>query len=286
MNILTFDIEEWFHILDNETTKTEKQWSNYECRLYGNMERIFQILSENKLKATFFCLGWIAEKYPDIIKKIAALGYEVASHSYNHQLIYEMNRNTFRKDLKKSIFHLEDLTGKKVKTYRAPGFSIISSNLWAFEILHELGIENDCSVFPAARAHGGIPDFRYSEPCIIAFNGIEIKEFPMNIVKILGKKIIFSGGGYFRLLPYRFIYRMNKKSDYVMTYFHPRDFDPEQPVIETLSGIRKFKSYVGLKTSENKLQRWIKDFEFTDLKTYNTLIDWTKAKKINLFHAQ
>ncbi len=280
--ILTFDIEEWFHILDNESTKTEKEWGNYECRIYKNMDRIFRILQDYDIKATFFCLGWIADKYPDLIKKIDDLGYEIGTHSHMHQLAYEMNKNEFEEDLKCSIHTLESIIGKKIKTYRAPGFSITKNNLWTFEILNKLGIENDCSIFPANRAHGGIPSFTRKTPCLIRYNGIQLKEFPINTSKILGKEVIFSGGGYFRSMPYQLIKKMTRETDYVMTYFHPRDFDYKQPAIEGLGLIRRFKSYYGLRNCERKLKLWLKDFDFVDVRTYDQRIDWKSIQIVNL----
>ena len=143
MNILTFDIEEWFHILDNSSTKTEKQWSNYESRIHSNMDTIFEILDNKKIKPTFFVVGWIAEKYPDIIHQITKRGIEIGSHTHLHQLIYKNDEKTFYKDVEKSIKTIEDCSGKKVRCFRAPGFSITNKNKWAFEILYELGIEID-----------------------------------------------------------------------------------------------------------------------------------------------
>ncbi|NER13241.1 DUF3473 domain-containing protein [Leptobacterium flavescens] len=282
MNILTFDIEEWFHILDNNSTKTEKEWGNYESRIHENMDRIFSVLEKNNIKATFFCLGWIAQKYPDIIKRINELGYEIGTHSHMHQLAYEMKPDEYREDLRISIDTLEQIIGEKIKSYRAPGFSITRENLWAFEILAEMGIENDSSIFPANRAHGGIPQFQQDSPCIISYRGIELKEFPINTYSLFGKNLIFSGGGYFRLLPYRLVHYMAKQSPYMMTYFHPRDFDPGQPVIKELSAFRKFKSYYGLGGSFSKLEKFIKDYSFVDLKTYSEEINWNEVTKVGL----
>ncbi|WP_027394455.1 polysaccharide deacetylase family protein [Aquimarina latercula] len=282
MNILTFDIEEWFHILDNESTKTEKEWNNYESRIHKNMDTIFRLLEECNVKATFFCLGWIGDKYPDVVKRIDDAGYEIGTHSNMHQLAYEMGEKEFEDDLRASIDVLESITGKKIKTYRAPGFSITKNNLWTFEVLKKLGIENDCSIFPANRAHGGISSFTESKPCIIEYNGIQLKEFPINTSSVLGKEVIFSGGGYFRFMPYNLIKKFSNNTDYIMTYFHPRDFDYEQPMIKGLSVFRRFKSYYGLKGCEKKLKRWISDFEFTDLKTYSDQIKWDSVAKVSL----
>ena len=280
MKILTFDIEEWFHILDNNSTKTEVQWSSYEKRLDANMERIFELLERKQQKATFFCLGWVAREYPHIIRRIHKEGYEIATHSDRHQLAYEQNRTEFSEDLKRSIGSVEEVTGEKVKAYRAPGFSLKEENKWVFEVLVENGIEVDCSIFPAARSHGGFASFGHAEPAMVEMNGVRLKEFPINLYEVAGCNIIFSGGGYFRLLPYRMIKYMMKRSDYVMTYFHPRDFDTGQPVIGELSAIRKFKSYYGLGSAFDKLERLISDFEFIDLHSAEKKVDWDQVKTI------
>jgi len=282
MNILTFDIEDWFHVLDNPATKGEKQWMQLESRIHQNMDKILDLLEKNNQKATFFSMGWVARKYPEILKKIDSLGYEIASHSDMHQLAYEFNREEFRQDLDISIKSIEDIIGKKVRAYRAPGFSLMQENKWVFEELINNGIEIDCSVFPAQRAHGGFKEFGYAEPAYVEVNGVIIKEFPINIYPVFGKNIIFSGGGYFRLIPYPLIKYFMKRTDYVMTYLHPRDFDAEQPMIEGLSTFRRFKSYVGLKGSYDKLEKLINDFTFIDLEEANSIMDWSKAKTITL----
>jgi polysaccharide deacetylase family protein (PEP-CTERM system associated) len=282
MNILTFDIEEWFHILDNDSTKTEKEWSNYEYRLEYNMNKIFELLDKKNQKATFFCLGWVAREFPQVLKKINDYGYEIATHSDRHQLAYEQSKDKFKIDLEKSIKSIEDITGVKVKSYRAPGFSIKEENKWVFEELINQGIEIDCSVFPAKRSHGGFESYGHASPSIIDIAGLNIKEFPINIFEIGGKNMIFSGGGYFRLLPYWMIKLMMKKSEYVMTYFHPRDFDKKQPMIDDLSLVRKFKSYYGLGGAFDKLERLITDFEFIDLQESDNRVNWNKCKRIKL----
>ena len=282
MKILTFDIEEWFHILDNYSTKKELQWIKYEERIYRNMDKIFGLLHDNKLKATFFVVGWIAEKYPSIIKKIDNLGHEIGSHTHYHQLMYNQSKAQIDKDLKKSISTLENITGKKVKYFRAPGFSITEKNKWVFDILISNGITHDSSIFPANRAHGGFARFEETRPIIIEHNGLRIKEFPINTYNFFGKSFIFSGGGYFRIMPYYFIRKFSSRSDYIMTYFHPRDFDPNQPIISELNYFRKFKSYVGLKGSLSKLYKWTSDFDFTDLKSADNLISWSDMSVVKL----
>ena len=282
MNILTFDIEEWFHILDNESTKSEKEWSNFAYRLDLNMDKIFELLDRHNQKATFFCLGWVAREFPHIIKKIDSLGYEIATHSDLHQLAYEQNTVVFKEDLKRSIHSIESLTSKKIISYRAPGFSIKQENKWVFESLIEEGIEIDCSIFPSKRSHGGFEEFGYAQPAWIDIDGGKLKEFPINLYPLLGKNLIFSGGGYFRLIPYPLLKSFMQKSDYVMTYLHPRDFDADQPMIENLSLVRKFKSYYGLSGALPKLEKLITDFDFIDLATANEKIDWSSTKEIKL----
>lgn len=282
MNILTFDIEEWFHLLDNPSTKSEKEWSNYESRIHQNMDKIFNLLDQKNLKATFFIVGWIAEQYPDIVKKIDSLGYEIGSHTHMHQLLYGQTKGEVQNDLKRSMNILESITGKKVTSFRAPGFSITEGNKWVFEVLAENGITHDSSIFPAGRSHGGYSSFPHAIPSIINIHGYSIKEFPISTVSIMGVKYIYSGGGYFRITPYSLIKHWTKKSEYVMTYFHPRDFDPNQPMIKELSYSRKFKSYAGLKNCIKKLDSWTNDFDFRDLKGASLSIDWKEVPLIKL----
>jgi len=274
MNILTFDIEEWFHIIDVPSAKDENQWDKFEVRIHKNVDRILDLLKKKNQKATFFCLGWVGKKHPEIIKKIDKNGHEIASHSNLHKPVYRMNKKEFKKDTEISIKLLEDITGKKIRIYRAPSFSFKEENKWAFEILIELGITIDASVFPAKRSHGGFENFGEANPCRIDINGHRIKEFPINVISILGKNIIFSGGGYFRLLPYPLIKIFMQKSNYVMTYFHPRDFDPNQPILDGCSRIRKFKSYYGLDKSFQKLEKLLNDFEFIDINQADKNINW------------
>lgn len=282
MNILTFDVEEWFHILDNESTDTEIKWSNREYRLEANMDRIFELLYRKNQKATFFVLGWVARNFPQLVRKIQYAGYEIATHSESHQLIYKQSRREFSNDLERSIKSIEDVIGVKVDSYRAPGFSVLQDNKWIFDELVKQGIEVDCSIFPAKRSHGGFQNYGHAEPSIIVVGDKQIKEFPINLFKIGGLNVIFSGGGYFRLLPYWLIKKMMIRSDYVMTYFHPRDFDLNQPIVEGLSLFRKFKSYYGLGSAFAKLENLIDDFEFIDLKDAVKNVKWGEVKSINL----
>ena len=268
MKFITFDIEDWFHILDHPETANPSSWDKFESRIDHGVGLILDLMDKHDLKGTFFCLGWIAEKHPHIIKRIDAAGHNIGTHSYYHQLAYEQTEDEYRKDLSDSIKILSDLTGKTIDAYRAPGFSIKESNLWAFDVMAEEGIKYDSSVFPANRAHGGLPQFTTDQPCkVITKKGYEIIELPMNTASLLGQKFVFSGGGYFRLLPEWYLKKLFKSQDYVMTYFHPRDFDDGQPMIPGLSNFRKFKSYTGIKNTSSKLGCIIKQNTFNGLKT-------------------
>lgn len=282
MKILSFDIEDWFHILDNDSTKSEKEWAKYESRINIGLDFILNELSNRNLKATFFCLGWIAEKHPDIIKRISNAGFEIACHSYNHQLVYDLTSQQFYEDTKRAKNLLEDVIGNKVLIYRAPGFSIRETEKWAFEILFEHGFEIDCSIFPSSRAHGGFSSFGYGDVCKIEYKDAQLIELPINIWQLFNKSMVFSGGGYFRFFPFYLLSYLFSKSEYVMTYFHPRDFDYSQPVIKDLSILRKFKSYYGLKSSRKKFQYLLDSFEFTDIRGYLANISTNNLKKIDL----
>ena len=281
MNILTFDIEDWFHILDNESTKSPTQWGNFESRLEYSLELIFDVLNQTNQKATFFCFGYIARKHPQLVRKIIDQGYEIGSHSDLHQLVYEQSPKTFKEDLEQSLKTLEDIAGQKIRFYRAPGFSITKETPWAFDMLAEIGIEVDCSIFPAKRAHGGVIGKSLGKPFVLSRNSYEIKELPMSTLNILGTSIVFSGGGYFRVVPYRLIKYLFNQSGYNMTYFHPRDFDSNQPVLKDLSVIRRFKSYYGISSAKDKLVSLLSDFSFIDISTAVEIIDWDKAQKVH-----
>ncbi len=281
MKILTFDIEEWFHLLENDAVGTHDRWDGFPVRIHENVDRLLDILDRTDTRATFFILGWVAQKYPEVVRKIARK-YEIGSHTMHHGLVWQHDRRSFRKDLADSVHLLEDISGRPVKYFRAPGFSIRRSEPWAFEVLHECGIEVDSSVFMARHAHGGMPSFGEPVPSIVESNGCRIKELPIVPHVVAGRGVIFSGGGYFRLLPYPLIRRWTRTSDYLMSYIHPRDLDPGQPVLEGLSAVRRFKSYVGLNGAAAKLERWLTDFRFTDIAEAAGQIDWNNAPVVKL----
>lgn len=274
MNILSFDIEEW---------SIEKDYFGGKKNGYAEFDRlldhILAQLDARGIKATFFCLGKMAIDFPHVIKKIDAGGHEIGSHSHAHKWVNKMRPDEFREDTRLAVFAIEDLIGRKVKSFRAPAFSIGESNKWAFEVLTEFGIENDASVFPGARDFGGFPNFTEQSPCIIEYNGISINEFPIPLydLPLIHKQLAYSGGGYFRLLPLWFVKNQMKKSTYNMCYFHIEDVLTEKTKLMskvdyeeyfkepgTLKNryLRHFKSNVGRGKTMRNLERLLNAFEF------------------------
>lgn len=279
MNILTFDIEDWYNC---DFISEDFHWEKYEVRIYDGVGRILDELAKHNQQGTFFCLGWLAEHHPDIIKRIANEGHHVGCHSYQHELATRFTPEQFREDTYKAKSLIENVIGKEVDVFRAPGFSITENNPWALEVLVELGFKYDCSVFPANHDYGGMPNYGKGEPAILRHGDTTIKEFPINIHSFLGKNLVFSGGGFFRLFPYPIIKSWGKEADYMMCYLHPRDFDTGQPMIKSLPLKRKFKSYVGISGAFAKFQKLLPDFEFVNVEEADSIIDWSKAKTIVL----
>jgi polysaccharide deacetylase family protein (PEP-CTERM system associated) len=282
MHILSFDIEEWFHLLEHDAVRQETSWSSFDRKLPRMLGRILGLLDETGVKATFFCLGWVAREYPELIRDIDSAGHEIGSHSDVHTLIFEQSRQQFRDELRRSKDSLEEVTGKPVRTFRAPGFSLTPPCSWAFEILVEEGFAVDCSVFPARRAHGGFPNFGSARPLRIGTPSGELREFPMNTADVAGRSLVFSGGGYFRLLPLRLLLQLWRRSDYTMTYFHPRDFEPDQPYLPGLGPIRRFKSYYGLGQAESKLRAILREFPFENIATAEEKVSWAETPLVRV----
>lgn len=268
-NIFTVDVEDWFHILDFEPVKDFSDWRNYESRIEKNLKKILKICEAYGVKGTFFILGWIAENYPELIKLIHYSGHEIGCHSNNHQLVYELTETEFEEDLESAKTHIFNACKVVPRIYRAPGFSINPDSHWAFKALIKSGFEIDCSIFPAPRAHGGMPNYAYMKPHILEVEtGSRITCLPMNYMQLGNYRLVYSGGGYFRALPRSVISSLMHKSDYNMTYFHPRDFDPNQPRLSGLSFLRRIKTYVGLREAEQKLKRLLAAHKFVSVTEY------------------
>ena len=251
MNILTFDIEEWY-IAKSRGFGSAELYQRYDRCL----KEILDKLDERSIKATFFCLGMMAEDFPEVVKTISGRGHEVGCHSHKHLWANKMTESEFREDTRLAVTALEQCIGGKIQSYRAPAFSIGESNLWAFDVLAENGITRDASVFPAPRDFGGFPSFGYDGPVILERNGWRMVEFPIPLVKVLGKRFAYSGGGYFRLFPKCFIAKAMDRSDYCMTYFHLEDLINRK---EKMMSKESYESYFNEKGSAAvRIKRYIK----------------------------
>lgn len=268
--ILSFDIEEWFHENINEFFPID-EWQNQESRVVNNVEQLLIYFEEKNIKATFFVLGWIAENYPDLVKKIYAKGHEIASHGYGHKLIYSLSKNEFREDIKKSKVIIEEIIEDQVIGYRAPSFSITD---WAIDILKEEGFLYDSSYFPTFYhlRYGKIDIHNYSEKQNILKLRDNFYEIILSSLNIMGLKIPWSGGGYFRFIPYPIFYfgvkKIFKVQKNFVFYLHPWEIDPFRPKINNLKFSYKIRRYTGLKKTDKKLRKFLGDFKFTSISEY------------------
>ena len=269
LNAITIDLEDYYHASAFDHIIDKHNWENMESRIQQNLEKVLSILDEYKVKATFFTLGWIAERHPILIRTIVNEGHEIASHGYNHKMINYHSKDSFKEDIIKTKKILEDITGIKTKGYRAPTFSITNSSLWALDILCEHGHLYDSSIFPIRHDRYGIPHAKRF-PHIIKLSGNRtIKEFPPSTIRILECNFPIAGGGYLRLFPIKFIEWAIKKLNVVekqpaVIYTHPWEFDPAQPRIPS-SWLCRFRHYINLDSTEKKLRHLIKNFKFTTL---------------------
>ena len=279
MRILTVDLEDWFHC---DMMIAPADAAALESRVVPSTRRILEALGGRNQRATFFCLGWIARRHPDLVREIQAAGHEIGCHSDLHRLVPDLGPEEFRKDTGTAVKTLEDITGAKIRAYRAPAFSITEREPWAFEALIENGLEIDCSVFPAAHDFGGFRAFGEAGPAVIEIGGARIKEFPMSAARLAGRTVVYSGGGYFRLYPYWLVRRLLARSPYAMAYFHPRDFDAGQPVKSGLTPVRRFKSYYGLAGAYGKFERLLGEFDFAGVSEAADKVRWDEARIVRL----
>lgn len=276
MNILTFDIEEWY---------IEKKFHGGHANRYKKYDdllgQVLDLLDERRIKATFFCLGRIATDFPAVITRIADRGHEIGCHSNEHDWLTKLSATELRNDTRQAIDALEQVAGQKVLSYRAPAFSIGEQNKWALEILTECGIEHDASIFPAVRDFGGFASFQADEPIRVEIGNQSIYEYPIPVYAIGRRKIAYSGGGYFRLFPYWFISRQIKNSNYAMCYFHIGDLLHETNRMMTReeyetyfkqngSFVNRLKRYaksgIGSAAALGKMERLLREFDFVDIR--------------------
>ncbi len=264
INALSIDLEDYYHAIAFEKIIGPAKWDNCPSRIVRNVNRLLEILNKHKVKATFFVLGWQAQRVPDLIKQAAAAGHEIASHGYGHKLIYTQTPDEFKTDVETTKKLLEQLTGNIVCGYRAPAFSIVDKTLWALDILIQAGYLYDSSIFPIIHDRYGIPGAERFIHQISRKNG-KITEFPLSTVKFAGNNIPIAGGGYLRFMPYWFIKRaiasLNKRQKPAIIYIHPWEIDPGQP-IQAVGKLTKIRHYHNLDKMEYKLERLLTDFNF------------------------
>lgn len=258
MNILTFDIEEWF-LSKNPYKVPYDTWGDYEKRVELNTGIILELLEKHKIKATFFILGWIAGNYPELIRRIFNAGHEIGYHTYFHNNLKNFSPETFDKDLHEGIRTLEDLTGSKVLYFRAPYFSITEEYSWAYENLVEHGIMASSSMKARRKWQGGEV---LNNPFYIGFGGSRMLELPLNRLKTLFFNTVFTGSGYFRLFPEVMLKHFYGLNNYTMTYFHPRDFDKQPPYSNSLSFSRNMMNMVGSGNTISKFEFLLQSVRF------------------------
>jgi polysaccharide deacetylase family protein (PEP-CTERM system associated) len=262
-NAFTVDVEDYFQVSAFAPHIKRSEWNTRDCRVERNVDLILSMLDKHNTKATFFTLGWIAERYPKLILKIADAGHEVASHGYGHERASDLSQDSFLKDITVAKRILEDSIGAEVTGYRAPSFSIGNDNLWAFDCIKAAGYRYSSSVYPIQHDHYGMPDSpRFSY--LVRPNLLEI---PVTTLRMFGRNLPSSGGGYFRLLPYslsRWMLRRVNNNDKQsgIFYFHPWEVDPQQPRIPNVGFKTKFRHYVNIERMEVRLNQLLGDFHW------------------------
>ena len=267
-NYLTIDVEDYFQVSAFEDIINPSDWDFMEQRVVRNTEKVLTLLADHQTKATFFIVGWVAERYPQLVKNIHNQGHSIGAHSYWHRKIYDLTPEEFRADTRQVKTLLESIIGEPVLGYRAPSYSITKKSLWALDILKELGFAYDSSIFPVYHDTYGIPGaprFAYRHP-----NGI--CEYPISTTLLLGRTIPVSGGGYFRLFPYWFtryaLQTINRKEGKPFVfYLHPWEIDPEQPRMQHAKPLSRFRHYNQLQATAIRLRRLLVDFSFKPLPT-------------------
>ncbi len=272
-NALTIDLEDYFHVSAYAGRVRRDDWDTYPSRVAQNTDRLLELLEQHKCKATFFVLGWVAEKKPEVVARVAAAGHEIACHSLWHRRIFDLTPEEFREDTRRAKAVIEDVTGKQVVGYRAPSFSVTPESAWALDILVEEGFQYDSSIFPVRHPSYGIPDAPRTPYWINTASG-RILEFPMPTLAVGSKRSPIGGGAYLRLLPYRYtlwsIRHLNQKEKSpVCVYIHPWELDPDQPRMGGNLSARA-RHYFGLRGTAKKLEKLLRDVEFCPL---GSLID-------------
>ncbi len=264
VNAMSVDVEDYFQVSAFEAHVGRDQWDSLECRLGMTIDRTLDLFERHGVRATFFTLGWVARRFPDHMRRVASAGHEIASHGFAHHRVTDLTPESFREDLRETHAVLEDVTGQKVRGYRAPSYSIGASNPWAHTVLEEEGYAYSSSVYPIQHDHYGMPDApRY--PYYPAQG--RLVEIPVTTIEIRGRRFPCGGGGYFRLYPYRVsrwaLERVNEREGRAgVFYFHPWEIDPAQPRVTGIGARTRFRHYLNLARMESRLDRLLADFQW------------------------
>ena len=263
-SVFSIDVEDWFHIMDLPSAPRLEQWHELPSLVERNFFALLDMLDARKVTSTCFFLGWVAERYPNMVREAAARGHEVASHGYGHDLVYEMSAADFLADITRAKALIEDLAGRSVQGYRAPAFSVTADTPWFFDRLAQAGYRYSSSVFPGGRVHGGMRTFTMA-PCLVDTPHGPVHEFPISVTPIFGVPRCFFGGGYLRLSPYPIIKWFGRRvladGRPLVFYLHPREIDPTHPRFDTPL-VRRVKLYSGLRSTATKLDHIFRDFSF------------------------
>jgi polysaccharide deacetylase family protein (PEP-CTERM system associated) len=266
LNALSVDVEDYYHVSGFERHISRDHWNDYESRVVVNTQRLLELFAAHQVQATFFVLGWVASRYPQLVRQIGSAGHEIGSHSYWHRLVYEQTPAEFREDLVRSRQAIEDAVGAPVTAYRAPSFSITRQSLWALYILAEEGFRIDSSIFPIVHDRYGIPDARPFVHQLQTSAG-PMWEFPPSVLRAVGVNWPVSGGGYFRLYPAwltcKCLARLNQRHGQpLMFYLHPWEIDADQPRLRAGSLAGRMRHYLNLGSTLGKLKTLLKNFRF------------------------
>ena len=265
-NALTFDVEEYFHAEAFAGVVRPEEWPTLESRVVELTERLLDTLDAGRARATFFVLGWVADRHPGLIRKIAGRGHEIACHGYAHRMIPRLTPDEFAEDVSRAKRALEDASGRAVLGYRAPTFSVTRETLWSLDVLCEAGFRYDSSIYPIVHDRYGIPDAPRFPHRRRTGGGAEITEFPMSTVQVLGWRVPVAGGGYFRLAPYALtraaIERLNRRDRQpAIVYLHPWEMDPAPPHLP-MSALGRLRHSISIGNTGDKLGRLLADFSF------------------------
>ena len=269
VNAMTIDVEDYFQVSAFDDVVSRDEWEARPSRVVSNTMRLLQLLDDHSVKGTFFVLGWVAHRFPALVRDIGAAGHELASHGYGHRIVYSQPPEEFREDVRRAKRTIEDASGQVVAGYRAPSFSITKDSLWALDVLVEEGYTYDASIFPIRHDRYGIPDAPRHRHVLTRPAGT-LTEAPGSTVRVLGSNLPVAGGGYFRILPYWWtrwgIARLNQtEGKPAIFYLHPWEIDPEQPRLDAGS-LSRFRHYRNLDKAEGRLKRLLTDFQFGMLK--------------------